>query len=107
MDVTDRTIEQVLVEVFQSRNLLLIALGCFVIGLALGAIVMILYFTKLRYYSLENELKNTKKTLTQVESERDEYRKKFEDAQNRAEQYQSMEYARLATEPDAVPFPPC
>lgn len=107
MDVTDRTIEQVLDEVFNSGNILLIALCCFIIGLALGAFGMFLYFTKLRYYSLENELKNTKKTLTQVESERDEYKQKFEAAQNRAEHYQSMEYARLATEPDAVPVPPC
>lgn len=107
MDVTDRTIEQVLVEVLQSRNILLIALCCFLAGLAIGAILTILYFTKLRYYSLENELKDTKKTLTQVENELEEYKQKFEDAQNRVEQYQSMEYARLATEPDTVPLPPC
>lgn len=106
MDVTDRTIEQLLVDVLQSGNLWLIMLCCFLIGLAIGATLMSLYFTKIRYCNLENELKDTKETLTQAENERDEYKKKFEDAQSRTEHLQGMEYARLATESDIAPLPP-
>ena len=100
MDVTDRTIEQVLVELLQSENLWLIMLCCFLVGLAIGSILMILYFTKIRYYSLKNELEIKKTTLAQAEHER-----KFEDVQNRIELFQNMEYARLATDSDIVPLP--
>jgi|InofroStandDraft_1065614.scaffolds.fasta_scaffold144167_1 uncharacterized membrane-anchored protein YhcB (DUF1043 family) len=105
MDVTDRTIEQVLVELLQSENLWLIMLCCFLVGLAIGSILMILYFTKIRYYSLKNELEIKKTTLAQAEHERDEYKQKFEDVQNRIELFQNMEYARLATDSDIVPLP--
>ena len=102
MDVTDRTIEQVLVELLQSENLWLIMLCCFLVGLAIGSILMILYFTN---YSLKNELEIKKTTLAQAEHERDEYKQKFEDVQNRIELFQNMEYARLATDSDIVPLP--
>jgi len=104
MDVTDRTIEQVLVELLQSENLWLIMLCCFLVGLAIGSILMILYFTKIRYYSLKNELEIKKTTLAQAEHERDEYKQKFEDVQNRIELFQNMEYARRATVSDIMTF---
>ena len=105
MDVTDRTIEQVLVELFQSGNLWLIMLCCFIVGFIIGAVLIALYFTKIRYYSLKNELESSKAALTQAEHERDEYKEKFEDIKARIEHYQGMEYARLATAPDIVPLP--
>lgn len=105
MDITDRTIEQVLVELLQSENLWLIMLCCFLVGLAIGFVLTMLYFTKIRYYSLKNELENAKTELTQVKHERDEYKQKFEDTQNRIKRFQDMEYARLATESDIAPLP--
>lgn len=106
MDLTNRTIEDVLVEVFESKNLWIIIICCFLVGLAVGAILMMLYFTKIRYYSLKNELDSVKATLTQAENERNEYKAKFEDARTRIEELQSIEFAHLAISSDPVPLPP-
>lgn len=106
MDVTDRTIEQVLVDVLQSGNFPLIIACSFLVGLIVGFVLASFYFVKVRYYCLENELKNTKKALLHIESERDMYKKKFENAQSQTEYSQGMEYARLAVESDTAPLPP-
>lgn len=106
MDVTERTLEQVLIDVLQSGNLRLIMLCSFLVGLAIGAVLVALYFTKIRYYSLMNELKQAKDKLTQAEHKRDKYKDELEDLKTHTKDFQDAEYARLATKPDVVLLPP-
>lgn len=106
MQVTDKTFMQLFKEVLASGIPWRIMLCCFLIGFAIGAVLVWLYFEKLRYYNLIKELEQEKTKLTQAEHERDEYKKKYEDLKNRTKYLQDAEYARLATEPDVVLLPP-
>lgn len=103
MEVTDRTLEQVITDLLDSNDTRLIVIACILVGLVIGVLVTILYYSKIRYYSLEKELADSKAALKQVENERNEYKEKYERERTRAECGRNLEYALLARNSDQIP----
>lgn len=104
MDLTDRTIEDVLVDLLGRGNQWLIMLCCVVVGFVAGVLLTAVYFNKIRQYNLKNELTATKDALAKAEEECKEYKEKYEAEKVRAKSARDMEYAQLALSPDAVPL---
>ena len=104
MEVTDRTLEEILKELLGSSDTLFIVIGCFLLGLIIGIVLTALYFSKLKYYKLKNDLADTKLVLEKTSNERDEFRKKYEEGKKYFEDARGLEYAELALDPDVVPL---
>lgn len=106
INITDKSIEEILKELFQSGNPGIIMLACIVVGFVIGAVLIWLYCTKIRQYKLQNELTDAKAELNQVKHDCEEYKAKYEQAKELADHYRDMEYAQLAIRSSPMPLPP-
>lgn len=104
MGVTDRTLEDILMELLGSSDTRFIVIGCFLLGLIIGIALTGLYFSKLKYYKLKKDLADTKSVLEKISNERDEFKKKYEDGQKYLEDARDLEYAVLAIGSDEIPL---
>lgn len=105
MDITDQTIEDVLVTAANRGQLPMIVLG-FIVGVIIGALLTVLYFRKFKYYKLINDLNTLKSALSAAESARDDFKAKYAAEKARSEKFRDAELAHLATAPDSTPLPP-
>lgn len=113
MDVSNRTVEDVLIEVLESGNLKIIGVLIFILGFIAGAFIMWLYCKKIRHHQLENkvsdaerELEQLKKDCKKCEGELKESREKLAMAEELLKGFEDKMYAKLACGKDAVPLPP-
>lgn len=102
MDITDKTWEEVFVLLAQRGELgKLIVVAC--IFAFLGWLITWLYFTKIRFYKLENELSITKENLASKQADLDNAQKQLQEVQKR---YNDLAFIRdrinveNATKPD-------
>ncbi len=82
MDITDKTWEEVFSSLVESGELgRLIAVAC--IFAFLSWLITWLYFTKIRYYKLENDLSTAEKNLASKQAELDGVQVQLQDAQKK------------------------
>lgn len=90
MDITDKTLEDVFTSLVESGELgRLIAVA--VIFAFLSWLITWLYFTKIRYYKLENDLSTAKQHLANKQTELDDAQ---EQLQNVREKYDELVFLR-------------
>lgn len=102
MDITDRTLEEVFTSLVKSGELgRLIAIAC--IFAFLGWLITWLYFTKIRYYKLENELSMAQQNLISKQAEFDGAQVQIQELQKKYDDLifiRERMYAENATKPN-------
>lgn len=108
MNVTDRTLEDVFVELLDNGEIpRLVAVGvvALILGLLVGWFFTKIYFSKFKYIRLKNKIDEAerekselKEKVVQLENSYTELQKKYDEL----EHLRDKRYAALATEPDEI-----
>lgn len=100
MEITDRTLEDVIIQAIESGKLAWILIIGLIVGFLLGLGLASLYFSKFRYVVLTNNLETEKEDRMRIQTELDMLNNKYSQLLSDVQKADTRLYAYYATQKD-------